>query len=122
MWNRLSRNRAPLAAFKQVCFAAFFFVAIAQLAACSTVDAYRKCADARCPDDARINAAVKAEIFTHPALRPPDDIGVQTIDGVVYLSGLVDTDQEKDIAEAAARGVAGVSRVVNSIGVRSQVH
>jgi BON domain len=114
-------SHAFSAALKSFRFATSILAVLA-LASCTMLDAYQKCGWSGCPGDAQITAAVQVQIRTHPALRPPDDIGVQTLDHVVYLSGLVDTDREKDIAEAAARGVPGVTRVVNSISVRNQVH
>jgi osmotically-inducible protein OsmY len=42
---------------------------------------------------------------------------VQTLDHVVYLTGLVDTDLERQIAESVALEADGVSKVVNSIGL-----
>jgi osmotically-inducible protein OsmY len=42
---------------------------------------------------------------------------VQTLDHVVYLNGLVDTDLERQLAESVAAGAKGVTRVVNSIGL-----
>jgi len=44
---------------------------------------------------------------------------VQTIGGVVYLYGLVDTNPERATIESLARGIGGVKRVVNSIEVRN---
>jgi osmotically-inducible protein OsmY len=88
------------------------------LPACST---YTKCGLAGCPGDAEITAQVQALFDQHNVLGAPNAISIQTLDHVVYLSGLVDTGQERAIAEEVARGVAGVTRVVNSIGVRNDV-
>lgn len=44
-------------------------------------------------------------------------IGVETVDGVVYLSGVVKDAAERDLAVAAARRVTGVVRVVSAIQV-----
>lgn len=86
--------------------------------ACST---YKKCGLAGCPGDAEISAQVQALFDQHPVLGAPNAISIQTLDHVVYLTGLVDTGQERAIAEEVARGVPGVTRVVNSIGVRNDV-
>jgi osmotically-inducible protein OsmY len=115
-------NRICVGRFGHLRCALTIVFAMGGLASCTTLDAYRKCGWSGCPGDAQISAAVRAEISAHPALRPPDDVGVQTLDRVVYLTGLVDTDPEKDIAEMAARRVPGVARVVNSIGVRNHVY
>jgi osmotically-inducible protein OsmY len=40
---------------------------------------------------------------------------VQTLDHVVYLTGQVDTELERSMAETVARKVIGVTQVVNSI-------
>ncbi|MEP7044699.1 MAG: BON domain-containing protein [Dokdonella sp.] len=87
----------------------------AGLSGCATDSA---CAGAACGADAAITIAVKAELAEHSALQSRD-LSVQTIDHVVYLRGLVDTDLEREEAEAAAHGVAGVVEVVNSIVVRN---
>jgi osmotically-inducible protein OsmY len=42
---------------------------------------------------------------------------VRTLDHVVYLSGLVDTDLQSQIAQSVALEATGVARVVNSIGI-----
>ena len=44
-------------------------------------------------------------------------VDVAVIDGTAFLKGRVATDQQKDAAERAARGVAGVERVNNRIAV-----
>jgi osmotically-inducible protein OsmY len=67
--------------------------------------------------DAGITSQVHARLDLHPALEPPNLIRVQTLDGVVYLYGLVDTAFERELAEAIARETPGVARVVNSIGI-----
>jgi osmotically-inducible protein OsmY len=50
-------------------------------------------------------------------LEPPNLLTVRTLDHVVYLSGVVDTDFERQMAESVALEAKGVARVVNSIGV-----
>jgi osmotically-inducible protein OsmY len=84
------------------------------LSACA---AYRKCGFAGCPGDAKITADVLALFHQHPALEPPNLLNVQTFDHVVYLSGVVDTDLERQIAESVALEATGAIRVVNSIGL-----
>jgi osmotically-inducible protein OsmY len=82
------------------------------LSACAV---YQKCGFAGCPGDAKITADVRVQFLRHPALQPPNLLHVQTLDHVVYLSGQVDTELERSMAESVARGVWGVTRVVNSI-------
>lgn len=79
--------------------------------------AYRKCGFSGCPGDAKITADVQALFDQHPALQPPNVLSVRTLDHVVYLSGLVDTDLERQMAESVALQAAGVSKVINSIGI-----
>jgi osmotically-inducible protein OsmY len=78
---------------------------------------YRKCGFEGCPGDATITANVEALFHQHPALEPPNLITVRTLDHVVYLYGLVDTDLERQMAELVALEAPGVARVVNSIGI-----
>jgi osmotically-inducible protein OsmY len=78
---------------------------------------YRKCGFAGCPGDAEITAQVRALFDQHPALKPPNLLEVQTLDHVVYLSGVVDTDLERQMADSVAHEVKGVAKVVNSIGL-----
>jgi osmotically-inducible protein OsmY len=86
----------------------------ATLAGCAT---YEKCGFKGCPGDAEITAQVEARFAQHPAIEPPNVLRVQTFDGVVYLTGLVDTDYQRKLATDVARDAPGVKKVVNSIGL-----
>jgi len=79
--------------------------------------AYTQCGFAGCPGDAQITAQVRSLLGQHPALEPPNLLEVHTLDHVVYLNGVVDTDLERQMAETVARQAKGVKRVVNSIGL-----
>ena len=68
-----------------------------------------------CTDDAKIKASLEVMLDERAELGPPSSIHVQSIDHVVYLSGLVDTSVEKWLAESTASQTPGVKRVVNSI-------
>ena len=92
----------------------YALVLTAALAGCA---AYKKCGFGGCPGDAKITAEVQALFDEHPALEPPNLLHVQTLDRVVYLTGLVDTDLERQMAESVALQAAGVAKVVNSIGI-----
>jgi hypothetical protein len=81
---------------------------------CAALD---RCGFGGCPGDAKINADVRVLFGQHPALEPPNLLRVQTLDRVVYLYGLVDTDLERQLAESVAREAPGVANVVNSIGI-----
>jgi BON domain len=96
---------------KKLCLLA---VSLILLAACAE---YRKCGYDGCPGDAQITTAVQSLLASHADLGPPNLIHVQTIDGIVYLSGEVNTDLVRQTAESVARGAAGIKRIVNSIAV-----
>lgn len=68
--------------------------------------------------DATITAKVKAALIGDSVVKARD-IDVDTIDGVVTLTGIVQTDSEKRQAETLARGCEGVRAVRNQIEVRS---
>jgi osmotically-inducible protein OsmY len=93
---------------------AFILVLIGALPGCA---AYKKCGFGGCPGDAEITAQVRALFDQHPALKPPNLLEVQTLDHVVYLNGVVDTDLERQMAESVAHEAKGVTKVVNSIGL-----
>ncbi len=101
-----------LGRFFAVAFAAI--LAVGGFTGCAT---YRKCGWSGCPGDAQITANVQALFDRNPALGPPNLIYVQTLDRVVYLNGVVDTPLEQRLAESVAREGAGVTRVVNNIGL-----
>jgi osmotically-inducible protein OsmY len=93
---------------------AFVIVLAAALPSCAV---YEKCGFRGCPGDADTTARVNALFDQHPVLEPPNLLHVQTLDHVVYLTGLVDTDLERQIAESVALEASGVTKVVNSIGL-----
>ena len=93
---------------------AFILVLAGILSGCA---AYKKCGFGGCPGDAEITAEVRALFDQHPVLEPPNLLEVQTLDHVVYLNGLVDTDTQRLMAESVARQAKGVAKVVNSIGL-----
>jgi osmotically-inducible protein OsmY len=86
----------------------------AALPACA---AYRKCGFAGCAGDADITANIQALIRRYPALEAPNSVRVQTTNHVVYLYGQVNTELERSTAEAVARSVPAVARVVDSISL-----
>jgi osmotically-inducible protein OsmY len=87
------------------------------LSGCAAYSAYRKCGSGGCPGDAKITAEVRALLTQQPALQPPNQIYVQTLDGVVYLTGQVATDLQRDSAGAVAHEANGVSRIMNTIAL-----
>ena len=108
-----------MALFAKLPGPAMAIVWLAILPGCAAYETYEKCGFAGCPDDGRITQDVQALFNEHPALEPPNLIEVRTLDHVVYLSGLVDTDLERQMAETVAAGAQGVARVVNSIGLNN---
>jgi len=69
------------------------------------------------PGDDGISAHVRAQLSQYPSLRSSDSLRVQTYGRVVYLTGQVDTDEQRDLAESVTSEVAGVARVVDTISI-----
>lgn len=68
-------------------------------------------------DDTTITTKVKAQIFDDPALKVLQ-VNVETMKGVVQLSGFVDSRQNEAKAVAIARQVKGVVSVKNDLIVK----
>jgi osmotically-inducible protein OsmY len=90
---------------------------IALTCATTACAVYDKCGVSGCAGDAAITTQVQALFAKHPELEPPTLLQVQTLDRVVYLNGVVDTDFQRQMAEAVAREAPGVAKVINSIGL-----
>lgn len=69
-------------------------------------------------EDAEITAKVKAAIYAEPGLKTLQ-ISVDTVKGVVTLSGSVDSVTSSDRARGLAVTVAGVKEVVNQLMIKS---
>jgi osmotically-inducible protein OsmY len=67
--------------------------------------------------DEKITANVRTAIDQNPDLGPPGAIQVQTRNGVVYLSGLVDSSLSGENVVSVAHGVNGVTDVVSNVSV-----
>jgi osmotically-inducible protein OsmY len=67
--------------------------------------------------DTEITARVKAAIFAEPGLGTLQ-ISVDTVKGVVTLSGSVDSKAHSDTAKAMAEEVSGVSQVNNHLEIK----
>src|SRR4029453_17526490 len=65
-------------------------------------------------DDTVISTKVKSALFANPVTKARQ-INVATADGVVHLSGFVDSANEKNTATEVARSVAGVRSVKNEL-------
>jgi BON domain-containing protein len=88
------------------------------LSGCAAYDAWRKCGSG-CPGDAQLAAAVRARLDQHTELLAPNQVYVSAIDGVVYLSGQVFTELQRDTAESVALQTPGAPRVVSLISVEN---
>jgi hyperosmotically inducible periplasmic protein len=74
------------------------------------------------PMDDRIRLAVARAIYGFPqlnkyAIDPAKPIRIMVVNGNVTLSGVVDTQADKDVANLRANGVPGVFKVVNNLEV-----
>jgi osmotically-inducible protein OsmY len=64
--------------------------------------------------DTEITAKIKADLYKDPAVKGTE-VHVSTLNGVVQLSGFVDSQAARDRAEQLARSVSGVVDVQNSL-------
>jgi hypothetical protein len=69
------------------------------------------------PVDQKITSNVEKRFGQHAELEAPNLVGVETINGVVYLHGTVATGLQRADAESVANEVMGVAKVVNSIAI-----
>ncbi|HET7775752.1 MAG TPA: BON domain-containing protein [Azospira sp.] len=69
-------------------------------------------------EDAEITGKVKAAIFAEPGLKSLQ-IGVDTVKGVVTLSGAVDSEASSERARTLAAATAGVKSVENRLVLTS---
>ena len=85
-------------------------VALAVFGGCATVEPWT---------DTRIESEVKARLVAeHDANLTR--LGVVSREATVYLSGAVESEDQKAKAETVARTVPGVKRVVSTLEVRSR--
>jgi hyperosmotically inducible protein len=68
-------------------------------------------------DDTVITAKVKTALIENDVTKA-HEINVEAQNGVVQLSGFVDSQSQKDKAASVARNIEGVSRVDNKIDVK----
>jgi osmotically-inducible protein OsmY len=94
-------------------------IALILAAGLSGCAVFQKCSPENCAMDAKINSEVASTLAEHRELGPPAALNIQTINGVVYLSGTVDTEFEIRNAESIARRVSNVKDVVNNLNSRS---
>ena len=96
--------------------AALVMTLAAALSGCAV---FEKCSPENCATDAKITADVGDMLGQHAEFGPPGTIQVQTINGVVYLNGLVNSDMERQNAETLVMRIPNVKDVVNSLSSRS---
>ena len=96
--------------------AAAILLGAAALSGCAVFD---KCSPENCSTDKQINKDVNELLAQHRELGPAGTVHVQTINGVVYLTGQLDSDFEIRNAEALVRQVANVKDVENNLNPRS---
>jgi osmotically-inducible protein OsmY len=98
-------------------FSAVAIVAFAgALSGCAAFD---KCSPENCSTDAQTQKNVSDLVDQHREFGPPGNVRVQTVNGVVYLSGQLDSDFQIRSAEAIVRQVPNVKDVVNNLYPRS---
>ena len=85
---------------------------------CAPAQTHKACSGENCVSDRDITHNIELEIRGHAELTGWT-INVQTIDGLVYLHGLVDTSPQRDLIESIARETRGVKGVQNSIELRN---
>lgn len=73
-------------------------------------------------NDLEITAKVKSKLATEVGASTVADISVNSTNGVVTLSGQVDSAGNRSKAEAAAKSVPNVVRVVDSLQVAASPH
>jgi osmotically-inducible protein OsmY len=73
------------------------------------------CAIDRTKEDDRLTSNVQSMLNEHPEIG--NEVSVQTVNHVVYLSGFVSAGEMRTVAESVANGTPGVSRVVDTIAV-----
>ena len=96
--------------------------AILGIAACLATFAVASCTTTQSPgrqvDDSSIQAAVKAKL-TADRFSNITNIDTNVTNGVVTLAGEVPNDRVKADAEAEARSVNGVVKVINNLQVKT---
>jgi osmotically-inducible protein OsmY len=84
--------------------------AVAVVSGCATVDPWT---------DTRIESEVKARLVAQHEANLTR-LGVVSREATVYLSGTLESGEQKEKAETVARSVPGVKRLVNTLEVRTR--
>src|ERR1041385_7083074 len=92
--------------------------AMAGLAGCETWrhHAEGERSEGRMVDDAKITHMVKSDLNREPVFKF-GDVDVRTFNGVVQLSGFVNTEEQKQRAAEVAQQVPQVAEVLNSVSL-----
>jgi hyperosmotically inducible periplasmic protein len=70
-------------------------------------------------DDTTITTTVKSKLALEK-VNSLTRVGVDTVKGVVHLTGIVENPELRQRAESVARGVGGVRDVVNNLQVQTR--
>ena len=89
-------------------------IGVAALAGCSSTDSNDGRSAGRTKDDKSITEAVQKKLNTDTMYKF-ESVSVNTFDGVVQLNGFVDNQDQARRAQELARGVPGVTQVVNGM-------
>jgi len=73
--------------------------------------------EGRALDDKNITAEVKKSMDQEPAFKF-NGVSIKTFDGIVQLSGFVDTNSQKVRAQELAQRAEGVKEVINGIAIK----
>jgi osmotically-inducible protein OsmY len=93
------------------CRLAALMLGIAVLSACATIDPWT---------DTRIESEVKARLVAERDANLTR-LGVVSRERTVYLSGTVESEEQKEKAETIAKGVPAVKRVVSTLEVATRL-
>ena len=95
-------------------------VAVAGLTGCESSGNHHERSAGREVDDHKITEEVKEKLKDEPVYKF-SDVSVRTFNGVVQLSGFVNTEDQKRRAAEAAQEVPMVAEVVNGITLKPQI-
>jgi osmotically-inducible protein OsmY len=94
-------------------------LAIILAAGLSGCTSFGRCSPENCANDKTTLTELNQTLASHRELGAPAAIHAQVINGVAYLTGIVDTDLEIRRAESITLQVPGVRDVVNSLTTRN---
>jgi len=92
-------------------------ISVALLGAVGGCAVYGECGRQECPEETALRVAVEQRFSGYPQLRPPNQLYVQVRGHVVSLSGQVNSEVERRLAESVAREVPGITKVSNLIAL-----